>query len=116
MTQKDYDNLSARLIGLASSIETAKRPEYTNNSVDVLRNFKGCGVEAGCTSEQAWIIYAKKHWDAIRTQMMNPIQNASEPVEGRFADLINYLKLGFALYTERENERIANTPLERVGG
>jgi hypothetical protein len=103
LTQKDYDSLSEKLIGLASSIENAKRPEYTNNSVDVLRNFKQCGVEAGVSAEQAWIVYAKKHWDAIRTNMMNPNQNLSEPIEGRFADLINYLKLGYALYIERQN-------------
>lgn len=102
--------MSGKLLDLAHSIETAKRPEYTSNDRDVLRNFRQCGVEAGCSAEQAWIIYAKKHWDAIRTQMMNENQNASEPVEGRFADLINYLKLGYALYIERANKKLTDDP------
>lgn len=100
-TQAIYDRHTAELLGRARDIEIAKRPDYTVNDVDVLKNFKASGAEAGITPEQAWIIFAKKHWDAIRTIMRNPDGTFSEPPRERFADLINYLKLGYALHRER---------------
>lgn len=100
-TQAVYDQIAAELITRAAEIETAKRPDYTVGDVDVLKNFKACAADAGITAEQAWIIYAKKHWDAIRMIMREPNRKYSEPPRERFADLLNYLKLGYALWRER---------------
>lgn len=103
-SQAQYDLISKDLIDRAFAIETAKRPDYTVGDVDVLKNFKASAEEAGITTEQAWIIFAKKHWDAIRSIMRaEKGRTFSEPPRERFADLLNYLKLGYALYLERES-------------
>ncbi len=40
MTQKEFNIISKELKQRATKIMEGKRPEYTNESLDVLRNFK----------------------------------------------------------------------------
>lgn len=104
MNADDYAKLSDDLITYANGIQIAKRPGYTQGNIDVLRNFKhvadGIPVDAA-NAEVVWIIYAQKHWDAIVSIMARPDLPVSEDPKGRFADLINYLQLGYALLKER---------------
>lgn len=101
MNQKDYDALSQMLLHEAASIETAKRPGYTLGNDDVLKNFKAAAERAGVTPGQAWTVYFLKHIDAITSVMTRPDLPVSEAPLGRFSDAINYLKLGYALFSER---------------
>jgi len=96
MTDKDYHKLSDKLISTALDIETAKRPAYTLGNSDVLHNFKSVAQRVGITPMQAWAVYFLKHVDAITANAKNPDLPQAEGMEGRFADAINYLKLGFA--------------------
>jgi hypothetical protein len=98
-----YDRVATELLTLAHEIETSKRPGYTGGSVDVLANFKNVAQRAGISTEQAWAVYFLKHIDAVLTIMTKPDLPVSEAPPGRFADAINYLKLGYAILQERQS-------------
>lgn len=102
MTTTDYDNIADELFALARDIETAKRPGYTVGSADVLANFKRVADRAGISVGQAWAVYFLKHVDAITSIMTKPELPVSEEPPGRFADAVNYLRLGYAILKERE--------------
>ncbi len=101
MNQHDYEARSGELLSRSAEIEQAKRPGYTLGNVDVLHNFKAVAVRAGITPEQAWLVYFLKHVDAVTSIMGRPDLPVSEEPIGRFADALNYLKLGWALLGER---------------
>lgn len=101
MNLSDYSKVRAHLIGVADAVEASKRPDYTIESVDVLANFKRVAERAGLSPEQALLVYALKHEDAISRIMRNPMASFSEPAILRFADRLNYLSLGLALLVER---------------
>lgn len=103
MTTEQYDKVAGELMALARSIETSKRPGYTQGSADVLANFKRTAERAGVTVGQAWAVFFLKHIDAITSIMAQPELEVSEAPPGRFADAINYLRLGFAILKERED-------------
>lgn len=107
MNTNDYDRVADELMALARQIETSKRPGYTVGSVDVLANFKRAAERAGVTVGQAWAVYFLKHIDAITAIMTRPDLPVSEEPPGRFADAVNYLRLGFAILRERETEAAA---------
>ena len=100
MNKQDYDKVSEKLLQMARDVADLKRPDYTIGSEDVLANFKNVAVRWGMTPFQAWGVYAQKHMDAITSIMRDPGREASEPPLGRFADLINYTLLGWALLEE----------------
>ena len=101
MNQAEFDRVVGELFAVARAIETSKRPGYTVGADDVLANFKRCGERAGISTEQAWTVFFLKHIDAITSIMTRPDLPVSEAAEGRFADAINYLRLGWAIYRER---------------
>lgn len=104
MTQAEYDEVAGGLMALAMGIETGKRPGYTVGDRDVLANFKKTAERAGVEVGQAWAVFFLKHIDAILSIMTRPDLPQAEEPPGRFADAINYLRLGFALYREREQQ------------
>lgn len=100
MTLQEYTYLSQRLLEEAHEIETAKRPAYTIGSADVLANFKRVAERTGCHAGQVLAVYMLKHVDAVTAALCDPSIPQAEAILGRFADNVNYLKLGFALVTE----------------
>ncbi len=102
MNQAEYENVAGGLMQLARDIEDSKRPGYTRGDDDVLVNFKRVGERLGISTEQAWGTYFLKHIDAILSIMTQPELAVSEEPAGRFADAINYLRLGYALLRERD--------------
>jgi hypothetical protein len=103
VTQAEYDEVSGELMALAQSIEDSKRPGYTVGAVDVLANFKRTAERAGVDVGQAWAVFFLKHIDAILSIMTRPDLPQAEEPPGRFADAINYLRLGFAILQDRES-------------
>jgi|13_taG_2_1085334.scaffolds.fasta_scaffold26793_3 hypothetical protein len=103
-----YDKSVRELLDLAYEIETAKRPGYTLDSPDVLANFKKAAEMTGCTPMQAWGAYFYKHVAAILSYAKDPNIEQAEPLDGRFADAINYLKLGFHMLQEEKLEQEIN--------
>jgi hypothetical protein len=106
VNQSAYDGVAEGLMQLAREIETSKRPGYTRGDDDVLANFKRAAEGAGITTEQAWAVFFLKHIDAIVSIMTKPHLAVSEAAEGRFADALNYLRLGYALLREREQPTV----------
>lgn len=113
MTQKEYDALKDLFVKEALAVETAKRPDYTIGDADVLANFKRVGERLGLTPEQALLVYALKHEDAITKIMRNPTAPTSEPILYRFIDRFNYLTLGLGLLVDRGVD-IGATPTQLV--
>jgi hypothetical protein len=102
VTQAEYDAVAGDLMALAQSIEDSKRPGYTVGAEDVLANFKRTADRAGVDVGQAWAVFFLKHIDAILSIMTRPDLPQAEEPPGRFADAINYLRLGYALLHERQ--------------
>jgi hypothetical protein len=107
-----YDDAVGELMREASRIEAAKRPGYTIGSPDVLHNFKSVAERLGLTAGQTWGVYFLKHVDAITAIMAHPELPVSEAALGRFADAINYLKLGYYLHCTTEPPPTQSAVLE----
>lgn len=102
MKTKEYNRLVANMHARAESIMRRKRPDYTQANSDVLANFKNAAKDAGITPLQAWLVHFQKQYSAVARFVKDPTCNPSEPLIDRFADLRNYLDLGFALTLETE--------------
>ena len=100
MTQKEFHEVTFKLLDSALNIREAKQPEYTLESPDVLNNFKQSAIRAGVDPMQVWSIFFDKQLSSIQAHIKNPSLVQAEPLDSRWADLYNYLLLGFALYKE----------------
>ena len=103
-----YDDSVSELLHIAHKIEEAKRPGYTLDSPDVLANFKKAAEMTGCTPMQAWGAYFYKHVAAILSYAKEEDIEQAEPLSGRFADALNYLKLGYHMVKEDKLEQEIN--------
>lgn len=90
--------LRTQLLTEAEQITQAKQPGYIMGRADALSNFKTVAERMGITPMQAWGIYFLKHVDSISAYAKDPKIPQGEALIGRFADAINYLCLGWALY------------------
>jgi hypothetical protein len=97
---EEFDQITGRLMTTADSISKAKRPAYTVGNADVLHNFKSVAERLGISPGAALAVYMTKHYDAIITALTKPELPQAEEITGRFADAINYLKMGYALLEE----------------
>lgn len=101
MNIAEYETVEAELLALAKSIRDRKRPSYTVGDEDVLMNFKRDAKMSGITALQNWHTHFQKQVAAIARWVQTPDAEQSEPIEQRFADLINYCLLGYAAHRER---------------
>jgi len=108
MNKTDYGHITAELLTEAQRIETAKRPSYTIGSDDVLANFKRVAAASGMEVDQCCLVYMLKHVDSICSLVSNPDQDDPEPELGRYADLINYVKLLHAIRVEQQQQAPSN--------
>lgn len=104
MTHDQYLAAKDTLLRTAEDIESSKRPAYTIGSEDVLANFKRVAERTDQTPGQVLATYMLKHVDAVTSALCRPDLPQAEAILGRFADLINYAKLGYALIEERGPE------------
>jgi hypothetical protein len=100
MNSTEFNKVVNQLNEIADRIVSQKRPDYTRQSSDVLANFKESAEQAGITPLQAWLIHFHKQYTAIARFVANDNCTPSEPIESRFADLRNYLHLGYGLFVE----------------
>jgi hypothetical protein len=105
VTGAEFETVVSEMHTLASDIASAKRPDYTQESSDVLQNFKDGAKDAGIRPMQDWMVHFQKQYSAICRMVKNPAGTPSEPIIARFADLRNYLDLGYALYVEESTSR-----------
>ena len=101
MTQEQFNEAYDTLYNHAMSIREAKQPEYTLESADILNNFKESAKRTGVTPLQVWSIFFDKQLSSIQAHIKNPDLKPAEPLSSRFADLYNYLLLGYCLFQEK---------------
>lgn len=98
MNQKEFDVVAQELLDLAASIRNSKGKDYSENN-DRLSNFKNIAKELGVKPSLVWAVYFRKHIDAIMKHTREG-QTESEPIEGRLADVLNYILLYYGLIKE----------------
>lgn len=127
MNIAEYETVEAELLALAKSIRDRKRPSYTVGDEDVLMNFKRDAKMSGITALQNWHTHFQKQVAAIARWVQTPDAEQSEPIEQRFADLINYCLLGYAAHHEHcasitmktlraMDEHVVGTAMRTVAG
>jgi hypothetical protein len=100
MIQEEFNAVVSILRVEAEDIRRKKQPEYTLENTDILNNFKQSAIRAGVDPMQVWSIFFDKQLSSIQAHIKNPNLVKAEPLDSRWADLYNYLLLGFALYKE----------------
>ena len=105
MNKKQFNEIKKSLDAFAKAIMDAKQPEYTNQDKDVLVNFKRTAENLGLESQEVWAVFFYKHVQAILSHAHNPDMHQAEPLQSRYADCINYLYLGYALYLENISKK-----------
>lgn len=105
MDQATFKALCEKTVRDTSAILVSKGEEYAG-SQDRLANFKRGAQLTGATPLQVAFVYASKHYDSIATFIKKDAQGfeqrLSEPIEGRFDDLINYCILMKAIVQEEQ--------------
>ena len=108
MTQTEFDKLVKQLNDYSFDIMVSKRPEYTNEDTDVLANFKSTAESLETSEMKVWATFFEKQIQSIYAHLKNANLKKSEPIHSRFADVINYCYLGYALFVERDGKKKIN--------
>tara|TARA_A100001201_G_C4078803_1_gene198260 strand:- start:1258 stop:1584 length:327 start_codon:yes stop_codon:yes gene_type:complete len=108
MTQKEFNEVIKQLDKMSKSIMNDKRPEYTNENEDVLQNFKNTAERIDISDLKVWTVFFEKQIQSVLAHVKNANLKKSEPIESRFADIINYCYLGLALFYERDGKKKNN--------
>ena len=103
MKDTEFDILSGQLDEYARDTMRKKGPEYTTGHEDVLNNFKSTAKKLGVDPLVIWYAYFDKQVSSVAAHVCNEDLNKAEPMISRFGDIINYAKLGYALFNERDN-------------
>lgn len=82
-----------------------KGADYTIGNKDRLHNFRTVANFCDLTPMQSLGVYFYKHVSAIFAFIKNGGQKESEPIEGRIADVINYMLLFYKMVKEQRRER-----------
>ena len=102
MTSIEFNKLANKLDTLAKDIMNKKGPEYTQQDLDVLANFKNTADRLNTTPLKIWGGYVDKQITSVYAHLNNANLKKAESIESRFADIINYCHLGLALFKERK--------------
>jgi len=105
MNQKEFQETRQYILDKAQDIMDAKQPEYTNKSIDVLKNFKSTAKSIGIQPMEVWAVFFNKHIQAILSHSGDPNMHQAEPIDSRYADALNYLFLGFAMLVDDANKK-----------
>ncbi len=103
MTSLEFNALVQELDSHAQQTMNKKGPEYTTGHEDVLNNFKSTAKKLGVVPLVIWYAYFDKQVSSVAAHVSNHDLNKAEPMISRFGDIINYAKLGYALFVERDN-------------
>ena len=104
MNKQDFTRESEGLLNMARNIMADQGPEYTLENEDVLNNFKATAEKLGVDPLVIWYAYFDKQVSSVAAHVGNKNLAKAEPIVSRFADIINYAQLGYALFRERNNE------------
>ena len=102
MKTDKFNAIVNELDSYAQETMNKKGPEYTTGNEDVLNNFKATANKLGVDPLVVWYAYFDKQVSSVAAHVSNHDLNKAEPMISRFGDIINYAKLGYALFTERD--------------
>ena len=105
MRQKEFDKLTKELFKHSFDIMKNKRPEYTNKDLDALYNVKSSAKRLDTTDLKVWATFFEEEIQSVYAHLKNANLKKSEPIKSRFADIINYCYLGYALFVERDKQK-----------
>lgn len=90
------------LIQRAAEIREQKNPEYAVGDEDFHASFRKLAKDLDMTEDSACYVLWKKHLLAIASSTEKNGVDASEDMESRFADALNYLFFQYSLYKEKQ--------------
>jgi|TARA_Y100000114_G_scaffold72660_1_gene66594 hypothetical protein len=102
MKTDKFNAIVNELDSYAQETMNKKGPEYTMQDSDVLNNFKSTAKKLGVDPLVIWYAYFDKQISSVAAHVSNHDLNKAEPMISRFGDIINYAKLGYALFIERD--------------
>jgi len=94
---EDFDSMLLKCI----EVMRVKSVDYTIGTGDKLHNFKTVAAFMNTTPEQVLGVYLYKHISALYAYIKNGGQSESEPIDGRIADIINYMLLFNKMVNEK---------------
>ena len=100
MTQKEFNKLRQQIDLMADHIMRDKGPEYTLMHDDVLNNFKSTANRLNTSPLKVWATYFDKQVNSVFALVNHANIKIAESIDSRFADIINYAKLGLALFKD----------------
>ena len=100
MTQKEFNKLRQQIDLMADHIMRDKGPEYTLMHDDVLNNFKSTAKRLNTSALKVWATYFDKQVNSVFAHVNHANVKKAESIDSRFADIINYAKLGLALFKD----------------
>ena len=103
MKDTQFDIIVGKLDEYARETMRKKGPEYTMQDTDVLNNFKSTAKKLNVDPLVVWYAYFDNQVSSVAAHVSNEDLNKAEPMISRFGDIINYAKLGYALFVERDN-------------
>lgn len=105
MIAEDYEQLIEDLTYYRNDISKTKRRDYTQESMDVLQNFKNGAEKFDLDPKQVLGVHLEKQISAVFTYIKTNGHSESEPIKNRISDCLNYLELLWGLiYEEEDNE------------
>ncbi len=102
--QKLFETIAQNLSAKAEEIRWKKGKDYSEED-DRLANFRRLAERLGIHPRMVWAVFFMKQVDAVMTWAKEG-SVASESIEDRFADIINYCHLGWAIEKACEVERV----------
>ena len=108
MTQKQFNKIVKQLNEYSQEIMDSKGPEYRSENEDILTNFKETANNLNVSKLKVWGVFMDKHIQSVFSHVKNANLKKSESIHSRFADIINYSYLGYALFVERDGKKKNN--------
>ena len=100
MTSIEFNKIANKLDTLAKDIMNKKGPEYTQQDLDILANFKNTGDRLNISAIKVWGCFFDKQVSSVYAHANDANLKKAESIESRFADMINYCHLGLAIFKE----------------
>ena len=100
MSYNDLEIHYDAILHKARKIFTSKNKDYAT-SADALAGFRNTAEKAGITPLQTWSVFSSKHIAAIDAYVSGHSEE-SEPIEGRIADVINFMCFLYAIIKDKE--------------
>ncbi len=101
MNYKDRELLISETLEKAMETRKTKGKDYSNSD-DQNSNFKRLSQKLNLSPETILWVYLTKHLDSIET-FIREGKVASEPIDSRIIDSVNYLLILHSLINEKEN-------------